>query len=263
LQHGIENAAATPRFLFDRALAGEFESDAQWACRGRSLDMRLRSISFDKSMTTFVGIDGIPGGWVAVYLNSDGGQRFAYAKAVGRLLADPYDRAMIDMPIGLPERGYRQCDIEARALVGSRVFLGARWGLWNFKTLDEANLHYWNEEGIGRGISMQLFCIREKLQELNEVPVPPRVFESHPELFFWRIGGRVLASKTTAKGRTERTEIIEGNGIGSIKRWLGQRHGTGIGRDDLIDACACALAARDSVHRLPIDGSLARAEIWY
>jgi hypothetical protein len=26
-----------------------------------------------------------------------------------------------------------------------------------------------------------------------------------------------------------------------------QRHGTGIGRDDLIDACACAVAARDSV----------------
>jgi hypothetical protein len=34
---------------------------------------------------------------------------------------------MIDIPIGLPDRGYRQCDIEARALVGTRVFLGARW----------------------------------------------------------------------------------------------------------------------------------------
>jgi predicted RNase H-like nuclease len=218
-------------------------------------------------MTTFVGIDGIPGGWVAVYLSDNGDQRFAYAKSAARLLADPYDRAMIDMPIGLPERGYRQCDIEARALVGPRVFLGARWGVWNFKTLGEANAHYWNQEGVGRGISMQLFCIREKLQELNEVPVPPRLFEAHPEMIFWRIAGRVLASKNTAKGRAERIEILKEKGIGRVQRWLGQRHGTGIRRDDLIDACACALAARDSTRRVPTNGNLinrgAQAEIWY
>jgi len=29
-----------------------------------------------------------------------------------------------------------------------------------------------------------------------------------------------------------------------------QRFGTGIGRDDLIGACACAVAARDSTSRL-------------
>src|SRR6267378_2956132 len=176
-------------------------------------------------MTTFVGIDGIPGGWVAVYLSDNGDQRFAYAKSAARLLADPYDRAMIDMPIGLPERGYRQCDIEARALVGPRVFLGARWGVWNFKTLGEANAHYWNQEGVGRGISMQLFCIREKLQELNEVPVPPRLFEAHPEMIFWRIAGRVLASKNTAKGRAERIEILKEKGIGRVQRWLGSATG--------------------------------------
>jgi predicted RNase H-like nuclease len=218
-------------------------------------------------MRTFVGIDGIPGGWVAVYLSSDGGQRFAYGESVARLLSDPYDRAMIDMPIGLPESGYRQCDVEARALVGPRVFLGARRGLWNFGSLNEANLHYWSNEGIGRGISMQLFCIRDKLRELNEAPVPPRVFEAHPELIFWRIAGRVLASKNTAEGRNERIRILEENGIERVQRWLGQRHGTGIGRDDLIDAGACALAARDSVHRMPpnedVPGREVQAVIWY
>jgi predicted RNase H-like nuclease len=148
-------------------------------------------------MTTFVGIDGIPGGWVAVYLSGDGRQRFAYASSAARLLSGPYERAMIDMPIGLPKRGYRQCDIEARALVGPRVFLGARWGVWAFNTLDEANRHYWKEEGAGRGISMQLFCIRDKLRELNEMQAPPRLFEAHPEMIFWRIAGRVLESKNT------------------------------------------------------------------
>jgi len=93
-------------------------------------------------MKTFVGIDGIPGGWVAVYLSGEGRQRFAYGKSAAQLLSDPYERAMIDMPIGLPERGYRQCDIEARALVGPRVFLGARWGVWAFETLNDANTYY-------------------------------------------------------------------------------------------------------------------------
>jgi predicted RNase H-like nuclease len=218
-------------------------------------------------MKTFVGIDGIPGGWVAVYLSGDDRRRFAYAKSAAQLLSDPYERAMIDMPIGLPERGYRQCDIEARALVGPRVFLGARWGVWAFETFNEANTYYWREEGVGRGISMQLFCIRDKLRELNEVPVPPRLFEAHPEMIFWRIAGRVLESKKTQNGRDERTRLLENNGIREIGRWLEQRQRTGIRSDDLIDACACALAARDSTDKVPRGGGLTdrgvRAEIWY
>jgi predicted RNase H-like nuclease len=218
-------------------------------------------------MTTFVGIDGIRGGWVAVYLNADGSQRFAYAASIARLLIDPYARAMVDMPIGLPERGYRKCDLEARALVGSRVFLGARSGVWTFKTLSEANAHYWKCEGPGRGISMQLFCIKDKLEELNNDPLPPRLFEAHPEMIFWRLAGRILESKNSEQGREERTKILEAKGIEKLERWLGQRDHTGIKRDDLIDACAFAVAARDSIDTLPArdarNRDCARSEIWY
>jgi len=221
----------------------------------------------ERLVTTFVGLDGIPGGWVAVYLEGAGSQRFAHAGSIAQLLAAGFERAMIDMPIGLPERGYRQCDLEARKLVGSRVFLGARRGVWNFKTLDEANAYYWREEGKGRGISMQLFCIREKLRELNEFPAPPRLFEAHPEVIFWRLAGRVLASKRAPKGRAERIGLLERHGIRTIRRWLDHQRGTGIGRDDLIDACACALAARDSMRRLPANtdptSTGVGAEIWY
>jgi predicted RNase H-like nuclease len=218
-------------------------------------------------MTTFIGIDGIRRGWVAVYLDGDGTQRFAHASSVAELLAGPYQRAMIDMPIGLPECGYRQCDQEARAIVGSRVFLGARRGVWGFKTLDEANAHYWKAEGVGRGISMQLFCIRDKLRELNEAPVPARLFEAHPEMIFWRLAGRVLTGKKSVQGRDERIALLEAKGLGEVRRWLGQRRGTGIGQDDLIDACACAVAARDSVDTVPTDRARVdrgvRAQIWY
>jgi hypothetical protein len=79
-------------------------------------------------MQTFIGLDGIPGAWVAVYLaGSD--QYFDYG-CLKRLLAVAYTRAMIDVPIGLPQRGYRTCDLDARERVGSRVFLGARWKVW-------------------------------------------------------------------------------------------------------------------------------------
>jgi predicted RNase H-like nuclease len=213
---------------------------------------------------TFVGLDGIRNGWVAVYLSSDGCQRFASGKSALLLLTGPFDRAMIDMPIGLPTRGYRQCDVEARALVGSRVFLGARQGIWKFRTLAEANAHYWSREGRGRGVSIQLFGIRDKLRELNERPMAPRVFEAHPELIFRRLAGRVLTSKKTAEGRAARVELLKANGIVDVELWLTQRRGTGIGGNDLIDACACALAARDSACTLPANGDgSGQAEIWY
>jgi predicted RNase H-like nuclease len=76
-------------------------------------------------MGTFIGIDGIRGGWVAVYADEKGAQRFVHSPRLDRLLAVSHSRAMIDVPIGLPERGYRQCDREARKLVGPSVFLGA------------------------------------------------------------------------------------------------------------------------------------------
>jgi predicted RNase H-like nuclease len=73
---------------------------------------------------------------------------------------------MIDIPIGLPARGYRICDIEAREHAKSRVFLGARWNVWGFESYKEANENYWRSDD--EGISMRLWCIRDKLKEINE-----------------------------------------------------------------------------------------------
>jgi predicted RNase H-like nuclease len=186
------------------------------------------------------------------------------------LISDPYVRAMIDVPVGLPAHGYRRCDIEARALVGSRVFLGARWGVWQFKCHQDANEHYWR---LGdKGISRQPWCIRDKLKEVNEWMTPDRqlkLLESHPELVFRWLAGRDLDSKKSASGREQRLNILQDYGLDEIGRWLTTRRGTRIGRDDLIDACACALAARDSKNRLPsikeipTDPRGIRMEIWY
>jgi predicted RNase H-like nuclease len=95
-----------------------------------------------------------------------------------------------------------------------------------------------------------------------------RLLETHPELVFRRLNdNQPLARKKSREGRSQRIELLNGQGVSRIEKWLGQRYGTGIGRDDLIDAGVCAIAARDSMDRLPrgeppIYRGI-RAEMWY
>lgn len=221
-------------------------------------------------MATFIGLDGIPGGWIAVYLQGKR-HRFHYAATVDRLLDVPYERAMIDIPIGLPLRGYRDCDRAAKEIIGSSAFLGARFNVWTFQSYKAANAYYRRVRDTC--VSQQLWHLRTKLKEINETITSKkqnRLQECHPELVFWRLNRRhPLPSKKTLQGRSRRLQLLKQYGVSRIEEWLEQRYGTGIRRDDLIDACACALAARDrnANNRLPlgspqIDRGI-RMEIWY
>ncbi|AWM07100.1 DUF429 domain-containing protein [Bradyrhizobium symbiodeficiens] len=221
-------------------------------------------------MSAYLGLDGFRFGWVAVWIDGRGDHGFDYSPGLARLLAMPHARAMIDMPIGLNPAGYRACDRRARELVGPAVFLGARRDLWTFTYMAEANRYYWMHEGKGRGVSAQLWNIRDKIKEVDDVMTPARqatIGEAHPELIFWNLAGRVrLANKTSVQGREQRVALLRDRGFTKVERWLMLRHGTGIGRDDLIDACACALAARDSTQRVggeEIDPRGLRMEINY
>ena len=70
-------------------------------------------------------------------------------------------------------------------------------------------------------------------------------------MVFLKLNNEVrLEPKKSARGRNQRIELLAEQGFVKISKWLTQRYGTGIGRDDLIDACACAVAARDSNSRL-------------
>ena len=205
-------------------------------------------------MAPYLGIDGFRGGWVEAWIDDRGNQGFDYSCSLGRLLSMPHQRAMIDMPIGLKTSGYRQCDINARELVGSSVFLGARRDLWEFPDQATANQCYWEREGRGMGVSCQLWSIRDKIKEVDDFITPDHqatIGETHPELIFQRLGNPMrLKGKKSAVGRDQRIKLLADRGFVKLSKWLTQRHGTGIGRDDLIDACACAVAARDSNARL-------------
>jgi predicted RNase H-like nuclease len=218
----------------------------------------------------YLGLDGFRGGWVAAWIDDRGHHGFDYSPGLSQLLSTPHQRAMIDMPIGLKRSGHRRCDISARELVGSSVFLGARRNLWEFPDQASANQYYWRHEGPGMGVSCQLWNIRDKIKEIDDFITPDRqatIGEAHPELIFRRLGNQLrLQGKKSAPGRDQRIKLLAEQGFVKLSKWLTQRHGTGIGRDDLIDACACAIAARNSNARLggdEVDDRGLRMEINY
>jgi predicted RNase H-like nuclease len=221
-------------------------------------------------MGVFVGLDGFRGGWVAVWIDDLGTRGFGYAENLERLLRYPHALAMIDVPIGLPCSGNRACDVHARELLGPVVFCGVRRNLWRFDNYAQANDHYWAKQEPG--ISRQLWCIRWKIKEADDAITPEhqgKLRETHPELVFWRLNGRNrLHSKHSECGRIQRLTILREQGFTQIDRWLKQRHGTGIAYDDLVDACACACAARRAKHKIPegepqYDAKGLRMEMWY
>ena len=87
-----------------------------------------------------VGLDGYPGGWVAACI--DGGDySLAFLEHVAELNQFGQCRAMIDIPIGLPNSGNRGCDLEAKRILGPdgrRVFTGARRNFWDFRSREQA-----------------------------------------------------------------------------------------------------------------------------
>lgn len=222
-----------------------------------------------------VGLDGFSKGWVAVRM--DGATReLHFLKSVSELSAITFDRAGIDMPIGLPERDERSCDLEARALLrphASRVFTGARRGLWDHPSHADANRAL-KRQGE-KGVSIQLWHLGPKILEVDRFMTPRRqdkFREAHPELVFRRLNdGEPVPSKHTPQGLALRVNLLRGEGFMNIRRWIDvERLGTGAKTDDILDACAVAIAARDfdQGHVLP-RGSAPRdakgleMQIWY
>jgi Spx/MgsR family transcriptional regulator len=203
----------------------------------------------------YLGFDGYRRGWVAAWIEDDGNQGFDYSPTINRLLRVSHERAMIDIPIGLPNEGVRECDRQARERLGPSVFVGVRRSLLEFNNYPEANRVY---RSLGEpGISRQLWHIRNKIGEIDRLVTGNSahlLHETHPELIFWSRNDRQkLPYKKSEAGRLKRVEILRRLGFARIEQMLAWRFGTGICRDDLIDACACAIAARDAKDTLGND----------
>jgi predicted RNase H-like nuclease len=221
-----------------------------------------------------IGLDGFSKGWVAVVLDGDA-RAISFHPDVGDALRAPLDRAGIDIPIGMTEDGERACDLLARDKLrphASRVFTGARRWLWQeFSDPDKAN-----REALRRGqarVSRQLWHLGRKIMEVDAFVRARREFdvrEVHPELVFLRLNAAVpLPPKKSEEGDVLRLRLLKRHGFAEIDRWLTQtRIGTGARRDDVLDACAVAIAAREPagsvLEGLPqLDGFGLPMQIWF
>ncbi len=218
----------------------------------------------------FVGVDGCRRGWVAVTLDAEGA-RFAVVGRIAPIAVSGAARVMVDMPIGLPETGYRACDLAARQILGparSRVLLGARRPLLAH-VADYAAANAWAKQD-GKGISVECWNLLPKIAEVDAVITPAlqaRVLECHPELVFQRLnGGAALPPKRTPEGLRLRRALLAAAGFDALDRWLAALGGSGARADDLLDACVLALAARAPLGPVDcapeVDARGLRMEIW-
>ncbi len=209
------------------------------------------------------GVDGCPGGWLAVVADPDG---FATAHAVlCRTFADV--RAMveqprivaIDIPIGVPGRaikGGRTCDNETRARLGgrqssvfavpSRAALAER----DYRRACAVNLEHSDPP---RKVSKQCFNLFPKIREVDAVMTPDlqdRVFEVHPELAFWALNGEVpldlpkkVKSSPSQPGLELRRRLLADAGFQQGFLETSDWPRRDVGPDDIIDACSLAWSA--------------------
>ena len=198
------------------------------------------------------GVDGCRGGWLCVE-ELNGAVRGHIIESLAALLAalPTLEVVAIDIPIGLPEQGKRDCDTAARKALSptrtSSVFPTPVQGVLLEERYSDANLKHRNIDG--RGLSRQAFAILPKIREVNLTLQPnpalqQRVREIHPEVCFavWNHGVPMRYRKATREGQAEREQLIDAV-------WPGQR--TAIldrlqGRyeiDDLNDAFAALWTA--------------------
>jgi len=207
-------------------------------------------------MQRIAGFDGCKSGWLSVEADSDLSKAELHfapnwdsAKRDAKIIA-------VDMPIGVSQRGVRQCEVEARKLLSpyaSRVFKTLPRGALRFAQSEWNAANQWSKaQGFG-GLSKQIWNIRPKINEIDRVIRPQdqaRVYEAHPELAFARLnGGQALDSKHTPEGLRARKRLLALNGFTNLDNWLQQLRGNGAKADDLFDACVLVLTARNILHR--------------
>ena len=191
-----------------------------------------------------VGVDGCRGGWLAAHVDDDA-VTWEWTRVIASLVRGGADAVAIDIPIGLPERGRRACDMEARALLGDRrstVFFAPPRGVLSAPTYADARALL---AGAGEpSLSAQTFGIVGAIRAVDEaidVRDEARVIEAHPELAFRAMTGSALASKKSDAGREQRLLALRQQwpdieAVVASSPWPNT--------DDTVDALACAWVAR-------------------
>jgi len=171
-------------------------------------------------MTRILGVDGARGGWMGALTRIDDviGVDVVWLTftSIAQALALDADVVAVDMPIGLPVAGRRECDLLAKRALGrahSRVFLAPPRDVLAATSYDDAGARH-RAHADGHGVSVQTWNIVGKIREVDAAADDPRLVEVHPELSFARLAGEVLPSKHGPEGRPVRLRAL-------ARRWPG------------------------------------------
>lgn len=207
-------------------------------------------------MAIICGADGCRGGWVVVEENSGAGDISCRVVPTIRALVDgkcPPQVIVLDVPIGLPEKGSRACDVEARLLLGpgraSSVFPAQIRPI--LQSISHAEASAARAAVEGKRISVQAWAIIPKIREVDDLlradsTIRSRVREIHPEVCFYFMAGRrpMQFSKKKKAGREERRDLLKVEFGDAVDNALANIRPIGCAADDLLDAFAALWTAR-------------------
>jgi predicted RNase H-like nuclease len=195
-------------------------------------------------MDTVLGVDACKSGWVGIAW-SGGTVTPHFAPTIAELAdaAGPLAVMAIDIPIGLPDRGRRLADQQAREFIRPRqssVFLTPVRATLGVRQHSRANAI--SLEHTGQGMSIQAFSLLPKIQEVDDwLPKAPcRVVEVHPEVSFTQLAGEPLAPKKTWAGAEHRRTLLAAAGI-TLTGLMGAAGKAAV--DDILDAAVAAWTA--------------------
>lgn len=207
-------------------------------------------------MVWIAGVDGCPAGWFRISREIDTGRlEFRILPDATSLLdVEPCPTLLaIDIPIGLPESGSRECDIEARQCLraprASSVFPAPVRAALTASSRAEASAI--TSAIDGRSVGAQAWGIYRKVREVDELMRTNQrardvVREVHPEICFWAWAGRdpMKHSKRDSAGRAERLALVEAwLGTGVLANTRGNFSRGQLADDDILDAYAALWTA--------------------
>lgn len=222
-------------------------------------------------MATFVGVDWGSTGWISAIYDEEASWDIQYHPSFLSVWCQHRDAAsiLVDIPIGLVEEDFRECDVEAKELLGGQqqsVFLTPPRPVFGYDSYPEAEEEY--EVLTGRGMTTQAWSIMPRIREVDEffTEFPEAhgtherssggIRESHPEVCFSHLGqGEGTLSKQDEGGLDQRLSILgrhcpdvedaydtlEARHIDDLEPH--ERRFSTDNRDDIVDAMGLAITA--------------------
>jgi predicted RNase H-like nuclease len=217
--------------------------------------MRIMKMNDD---VWLAGVDGCPAGWMTAFVRASGDEVRLRVVAQFAAIATASEAPAVisvDMPIGLPAHigpQGRGPERAVRALLGARqssVFpVPSREAVYASSYLDACRIALTTSDPP-RSVQKQLFLIAPKICEVDRAlradpTLAARVFETHPELAFWRLNGErpLPLPKKVKPGLALRRDLLIAAGYPPAV--VDAPPPKGAGRDDVLDALACAAIAR-------------------